>query len=631
MTPASRRTTALTVLAAALVLLVLPPRAGATWSLVWSDEFDGTALDAANWTPAIGNGCPSLCGWGNNELQYYRSQNIAVGGGFLTITAKRENYGGAQFTSGRLHSRGKQSFLYGRIEMRAKLPTGGGMWPAFWMMPEADVYGGWAASGEIDIMESANGTTTVGGALHYGGEWPDNTSTSTGYTPGYNFADDFHVYTLEWEPDAIRWYVDGVLFSTRTSSQWYSANAPGNARAPFDQEFYILLNAAVGGWYTGCTEPACVTADFPQQYVIDYVRVYEDIVNAAPTVAITTPAPGATPPAGDILIEAEADDADGSVARVEFYDGGTLLGTDDTAPYAYTWTGVGDGCYRIVAKAVDDQGAEGTAAVDITVGAGCGQAAYGGTPPVLPALIEAEDFDVGGEGVAYHDTDASNNGGQYRTDESVDIEICQDAGGGFNVGWLPVGEWLEYTITVPAAGTYTIETRVACLTGGGRFHMEFDGVDRTGDVVVPVTTGWQTWATVTATAQLTAGTQVMRFVPTDDGFNVNSFEFTTDGTVDVPSAADAGAVLHPAYPNPFNPSTTLAYELTAPQRVTLAVYDVAGRRVRTLAAGEARGAGRHEAFWDGRDTSGRSVPSGVYFARLSVVGAERTRRLVLQK
>jgi len=630
MTPDRRRSPLLGGVIA-LALLTLAPRAEATWSLVWSDEFDGATLDASNWTPAVGNGCPSLCGWGNNELQYYRSQNISVAGGFLTITAKRENFGGAQFTSGRLHSHGKRSFLYGRIEMRAKLPTGGGMWPAFWMMPEADVYGGWAASGELDIMESVNDADEISGTLHFGGEWPDNTSTGGSYAPGTDFSAGFHTYAVEWEPDQIRWYVDDVLYSTKYSSQWYSLGAPGNPRAPFDQEFYILLNCAVGGNFPGCTSPACIDADFPQEFVIDYVRVYEDIVNQAPTVAIIAPAAGATLPAGDIVIEAVAADADGSVARVEFYDDATLLGSDDTAPYAFTWTGVGDGCYRIVAKAVDDLGAEGTAAVDVTVGAGCGQAAYGGVPPVLPALIEAEDFDVGGEGVAYHDTDASNNGGQYRLDESVDIEICYDVGGGYDVGWLPVGEWLEYTIAVPAAGTYTIETRVACLTGGGLFHLEFDGVDRTGDVIVPVTTGWQTWTTVTATAQLTAGTQVMRFVPTDDGFNVNSFEFTTDGTVDAPAAVDAAAVLHPAYPNPFNPSTTLVYELAAPARATLAVYDVAGRLVRTLAAGEARGPGPHEAVWDGRDASGRSVPSGVYFARLSAAGAERTRRLVLQK
>ena len=141
--------------------------AGAALSLVWSDEFDGTGLDTANWSYDIGDGCPSLCGWGNAELEYYRAENVEVAGGNLIITARQENYGGRYFTSGKIHTRNKRSFLYGRIEMRAKIPTGGGMWPAFWMMPEDEVYGGWAASGELDIMESANDTDWIGGTIHF--------------------------------------------------------------------------------------------------------------------------------------------------------------------------------------------------------------------------------------------------------------------------------------------------------------------------------------------------------------------------------------------------------------------------------------------------------------------------------
>jgi len=616
-------------LALLFALLVLAPQARASWSLVWSDEFDGAALDAANWTVAVGNGCPSLCGWGNNELQYYRAENLAVGGGYLTITAKRENYGGSQFTSGRLHTRSKASFLYGRMEMRAKLPTGGGVWPAFWMMPQDDVYGGWAASGELDIMESSNNTTSVGGALHYGGEWPSNTSTSTSYTPGYNFSDDFHTYAVEWEPDAIRWYVDDHLFMTRTSAQWWSANAPGNARAPFDQEFYVLLNCAVGGWYTGCTDPSCVTAAFPQEYVIDYVRVYEDIANFVPTVAVTAPLAGQTVPAGPVTVTVDAADQDGTVQTVELRVDGVLVGSDATAPYAITWTAA-DGCYDLQVRVIDDLNAETTASLDLTVGAGCGQAPYGGAAPALPARLEAEDYDVGGEGVGYHDADATNQGGQYRTAEGVDIEACTDTGGGYNVGWLNPGEWIEYTVQVPASGTYGLDARVASLAVGGAFHVSVDGVDRTGDVIVPVTTGWQTWTTVNAVLALEAGARTLRFQPTAGEFNVNWFELAYDGTVDVPAAA-RGAALHPAYPNPFNPSTTLVYELASAQRVTLAVYDVAGRLVRTLAEGEARGAGRHETVWNGRDDAGLAAPSGVYFARLDAAGMRQVRRVVLQK
>ena len=159
----------------------------------------------------------------------------------------------------------------------------------------------------------------------------------------------------------------------------------------------------------------------------------------APTVAITSPTAGDHLPAGDITITATASDDDGSVATVEFYNGTTYLGEDTTAPYTFTWTSVADGCYAIVARAIDNLGGSGTDTVDITVGAGCGQAPYPGSPFVLPTRIEAEDFDIGGEGVAYHDTDAGNNGGQYRPAEDVDIEACSDAGGGYNVGWTDAG------------------------------------------------------------------------------------------------------------------------------------------------------------------------------------------------
>lgn len=622
------RILAFTVAISALIGLATPARAAL--SLVWSDEFDGTSLDAGSWTIDIGDGCPDLCGWGNAELQYYRAENVAVSGGNLILTARRQTFGGRQFTSGKVHTRDKQAFLYGRMEMRAKIPTGGGMWPAFWMMPQDDVYGGWAASGEIDIMESANGTTTVGGALHYGGAWPANTSTSSSYSlGGANFADAYHVYAVEWEPEQIRWYVDGVLFSTRDSWQWYSDGAPQNPLAPFDQDFYIILNAAVGGYYTGCTEPACVTAALPQQYLIDYVRVYQETSNQAPVAAITSPTAADDPPAGDIAIEATASDPDGSVATVEFYAGATYLGEDTTAPYSFTWASVADGCYAIVVRAIDDQGAVGEDTVEITVGSGCGQAPYHGSPFVLPARIEAEDFDLGGEGVAFHDTDPANNGARYRLAEAVDVQDCSDAGGGYNVGWIYQVEWLEYTIEVPAAGTYPIDVRVASPSLGGTFHLEFDGVDRTGDVAVPPTGNWQAWTTVSTTATLPAGVQVMRFAPTLQGFNLNAIEFAAPTAA--PELPATRLALFPCRPNPFNPATTISYEVQEPATVDLVVYDVTGKVVRRLASGEAVLAGRREIAWDGRDEAGQTAAAGVYLCRLSAGGDSRTIRMVLVK
>ena len=622
------RSLALALLAAAATAAP----AAATWSLVWADEFNGAALDAANWTPDIGNGCPNLCGWGNNELQYYRSQNVAVTGGNLVLTARAESFGGSAYTSGKVTTRGKRSFLYGRFEMRAKLPVGGGLWPAFWMMPQSDAYGGWAASGEIDIMESSNGMTAVGGALHYGGSYPDNTSTSGSHTlGGASFADAFHVYAVEWEPDTIRWYVDGTLYMTRTSAQWYSNNAPSNPRAPFDQPFYILLNAAVGGWYTGCTSSACVTAAFPQQYLIDYVRVYEDIPNLLPTVAITSHPAVATVAAGDITFTATAADGDGTVATVEFYNGATLLGADTTAPYAFTWTGVAAGCYTVTARAIDNIGGVGNAVVDLTVGSGCGQGSWEGITPVLPGRLQAENYDIGGTGVAYLDADAANSGGAYRPAEGVDLEACTDTGGGYNLGWTNAGEWVEYTFSVPTAGGYTFRARVASQNGGGAFRLETNGVDRTGNIAGPATGGWQTWTTVSAGAFLPAGTHVMRFVPTASGFNVNWFEVVSGATPVQPDLQAAAPVLHPCHPNPFNPSTTISFDLPQAAPARLAIHDVAGRLVRTLAGGEVLGEGRHEVVWNGRDDGGQLVAAGVYFYRLESGAFAETRSLTLLK
>jgi hypothetical protein len=168
-------------------------------------------------------------------------------------------------------------------------------------------------------------------------------------------------------------------------------------------------------------------------YLVDWVRVYR-IYQYCSTVSITNPGDGAVLPAGNIVIDATASDSDGSVSTVEFYEGANYLGQDTTAPYSFTWPSVPNGCYTITAKAIDDVGGSGTDTINITVGIGCGQLPFHGSPSAIPGKIETEDFDTGGEGVAYHDNDAGNNGNQYRTLEGVDIQNCTDTGGG-TMGW----------------------------------------------------------------------------------------------------------------------------------------------------------------------------------------------------
>lgn len=260
---------------------------GKVWTMTWNDEFNGNSIDPTKWTYDIGNwivdgsGNGVTSGWGNNEKEYYTnsSENSYVKAGKLVIEAKKEQttdaFGTYDYTSAKLKTKGLFSQTFGRYEIRAKLPVGKGLWPAIWMLPEDDVYGGWAASGEIDIMEGwGSKPDTVGGTLHYGGLWPGNKYTGKSYVfPSTTTVNAFHEYALEWEPGEIRWYVDGVLYQTQNN--WYTKDSNGEKfsyPAPFDQDFYMILNLAVGGNFDG--DPTADTP-FPSKMEVDYVRVYE--------------------------------------------------------------------------------------------------------------------------------------------------------------------------------------------------------------------------------------------------------------------------------------------------------------------------------------------------------------------
>ncbi|WP_214749602.1 carbohydrate binding domain-containing protein [Exiguobacterium sp. s189] len=260
----------------------------AKWKLVWSDEFSKAEIDHSKWNFETGNwivdkdGNPVAAGWGNNEKQFYtdKNENAFVKDGKLVIRAKKEQasdqFGTYDYTSAKLTTKGTFSKTYGRYEMRAKLPKGKGLWPAFWMLPEEDRYGGWAASGEIDIMESwGSQPDKVAGTIHYGETWPNNKYTGK----DYHFAegdgiDKWHTYAVEWEPGEIRWYVDGQLYQTQ--NDWYAKEANKASKysypAPFDQNFYLIMNLAVGGWFDGDVDE---TTPFPAEMEVDYVRVFD--------------------------------------------------------------------------------------------------------------------------------------------------------------------------------------------------------------------------------------------------------------------------------------------------------------------------------------------------------------------
>jgi beta-glucanase (GH16 family) len=251
--------------------------ARADWQLTWSDEFGGNSINTTNWTFDVGNGSG---GWGNNELEYYtsRPQNVYATNGLLHIVAQKESYSGYHYTSAKLKTTGLFNQKGGRFEFYAKLPQGQGYWPALWMMPQDAVYGGWAASGEIDVMENkGSNPTNVLGTIHYGGMYPNNTHSSgpSFDFPGGDSVTNFHLYALEWTSNAISWYVDNQLYETQTS--WWSSSNPTNTGirnpypAPFDQNFYIIMNLAVGGNFGGNPDDTTV---FPGDMQVDYVRAY---------------------------------------------------------------------------------------------------------------------------------------------------------------------------------------------------------------------------------------------------------------------------------------------------------------------------------------------------------------------
>ncbi len=251
------------------------------WVISWCDEFTGegdnlnaNGVDLDRWGFQTGTGAQyGLTGWGNEEAQFYLEDNARVEDGRLIIEARRESHGGMQYTSARLYTKPTFSQTYGRFEAKIRLPIGEGLWPAFWMMPQDDVYGGWAASGEIDIMEARGRLPYQSiAALHFGAAWPDNVHTHEVYHfPAGQSINDFNVYAIEWEEGVIRWYVNDVL--VKTSIWWYTQGH--DFPAPFDQDFYLLLNLAIGGTFDGGRLPPNSLFDEPVIMEVEYVRVYQ--------------------------------------------------------------------------------------------------------------------------------------------------------------------------------------------------------------------------------------------------------------------------------------------------------------------------------------------------------------------
>ena len=307
----------------------------------------------------------------------------------------------------------------------------------------------------------------------------------------------------------------------------YPANRPGSRSSRTDwgpcdagSEVVLLTLDGKGHWHSNDENSVHTTRE-----LWTFLRKFS--LGSGPVISFTSPADNASFIQGaSISLTASASSPNGGIRDVKFYNGTTLLNTDNTAPYSFNWANAPVGRHQIKAVVTDNQGE--TAEVVITVRVNVPQSPYGGTAHKIPGTIQLEEFDLGGNGFAYLDnTPGSETGVNFRADEDVDIEVCTDAGGGYNIGYATAGEWLEYTVQVGAAGKYDLDLRVAASGTGRTLSITMDGKNIASNVSIPNTNGWQSWQTITVrNVELVAGTQVMRVtVGETDYVNMNYVEF----------------------------------------------------------------------------------------------------------
>lgn len=428
------------------------------YCLVWADEFSGNSVDLSKWSYER-----NCYGGGNAEAQCYvdSPENVWVDGDILHLKAIREdatgpavhdddvNYdpndtsGTGQYTSGRLRSLGKGDWQYGRFDIRAKLPYGQGTWPAIWMLPTDWVYGGWASSGEIDIMEAVNlkvdGENAVHGTLHYGDNWPNNVYSGVEYPmPGNDGADDFHVYSVEWEEGEIRWYVDGDHYATQVAAGWYSAAALDEPNAPFNQRFHLLLNLAVGGnWAAQTHQMGIDETVFPQALQIDYVRVYQCTKDFASGKGCATRDESFTLEDGNpppVAVDASGD-------TIAIFNGAT------TEPYTWgAYAASGGVAYQVV-DAGGDYGLVG----ELTFNTDSGIGFYQSPAQTDLSAFAAIEFDLR----ITADPRASKANLTFRADCGWPC-----TSGTYDLGYPTLNTWTHYRIPIAELATQGLDTRL---------------------------------------------------------------------------------------------------------------------------------------------------------------------------
>lgn len=464
------------------------------WQPVWCDEFDTDGLpDSDKWLYDVGGH-----GWGNNELQYYTREdldNVFIEDGILNIRAIKESYMGNEYTSGRIVTKYQGDWTYGRIQVRAKVPEGRGTWPAVWMLPTDNTYGGWPYSGEIDIMEYVGyDPNTIHGTIHTGA-YNHGLGTQIGYTTSVPTAEEeFHVYEMIWEPSSIKMFIDGVQFATFGYNPDTNVDILNSDAWPFDQRFHLILNLAIGGNWGG-VEGVDDTI-FPATFQVDYVRVFQKDYSGLDEEAPTSPT--------QLILQDRTHDElrlkwnrstdDVLVSHYNIYVNETLVDTT-TLNAIRIYDLEPNTNYSIYIEAEDFAGNKSEKALLTTSTEDV---------PLALGIIQAEDY-----------TRASG----------VQIEQSTDIDGTRNLGYIDNGDSMTYLLRVEEAGEYQINFRVASLSDGGTIELYTKNRFPLFTLNLPVTGGWQDWTTVTTeTFTLQEGIYEFTFLAVQGGFNLNYFE-----------------------------------------------------------------------------------------------------------
>ncbi|PKV50189.1 putative secreted protein (Por secretion system target) [Aquimarina sp. MAR_2010_214] len=549
------------------LIIICPTVKSQNWNLVWQDEFNNSI--SSDWVFETGNGSS---GWGNNELQYYRRENATVENGKLVITAKKENFGGHNYTSARMKTQGRKKFKYGKIEARIALPSGQGLWPAFWMLGSNITSVGWPACGEIDIMEHVNNAPDIHGTIH----WKDHNNNYASYG-GHTAANvtNYHVYSVEWNEKSITWFIDGNQYHITDISNGV------NGTSEFHDNYFLLLNLAVGGNWPGFSVN---NSKLPARMYVDYVRVYQSGgVNPNPTT-------------GDVTLYLDC-------------------------PHKGFSVGLSEGSYT---KAqLEALGMPNDKVSSLRVKSGYKATLYWDDNFKGASLVKTSDDSCLNNDGSWNDKMTSiivsktNDGGSsqaieaenYTNMSGVQKENCSE--GGQNVGYIDTGDWMAYTnINFPTSGNYRIEYRVASLSEGGKLSADLNaGTTVLGALNIPSTGGWQNWTTISHTVNVNAGTHSFGIYAVSGGWNINWIKITkrSNAKIALDTKTDTGEDLNSKitiYPNPITDELNIKGIVSTSE---ISIVNISGQLEKNLLLEKGDNSLKFDV---------RSLKPGTYFVRI---------------